>query len=760
MRLAICLNIFFINLLALAKKLKFYKNLTNSLIKCFHKGKSSSKECVSLSPQKEKKTKLLLKDTPFNKNQIIHFKGSKLNNNQINANQASISSKKDNEAQQSRLIPIDNPSIVTNKENNSLHLHIISQNQTPQSSLNENQSSILSNKNNEAQQSQLISIYDPYINTNSLNQSKLNNNQSNAIQNQESILLSKNNETEQSQLISIYDPYINTNSLNQPKLQNNQINTNQASISSKKGNEAQQSRLIPVDDSSINTNSLNQSKLNNNQSNANKNQASIPSNKNNMVQQQSRLIPIDNPSIVTNKENNSLHLHIISQNQTPQSSLNENQPKLNNNQINTNKASILLSKNNETEQSHLIPVDDPSINTKSLNQPKLNNNIQKSQMNVIKIIDENNQTKLIYKLSDDKIIQRFVFKTISKEKVNNTNDILILKKDEKKFNDLIEETLWFKVPNDFDLNTNKKIKFNMNNTVKNNIYITRVSKFMRFETNNSQIHDFDQLLNYQSALIYTFEDNNLDKNRFELLKYKNPFILDGKWSLNMIDNRTCNLILSLKFIKCQFKTTRLFELSIPHNTNEMRIDNFQTNNLFSQKFDIDERLNAFAMKLKIISNNNNNELDDELSISFQISLKKDEIKHNNELRFEELIRKYFIVPIDCYYFNANLFEIKSNDTSIVFEQAARQSMNILQFISEDYLINNDNHPQPLKLNKEIYIEKLTELDGLIQNLQQLENSSEFQRGKREIINFYKKIPQALNMKNIESQIIDVNMYLN
>ena len=717
MRLAICLNIFFINLLALAKKLKFYKNLTNSLIKCFHKGKSSSKECVSLSPQKEKKTKLLLKDTPFNKNQIIHFKGSKLNNNQINANQASISSKKDNEAQQSRLIPIDNPSIVTNKENNSLHLHIISQNQTPQSSLNENQSSILSNKNNEAQQSQLISIYDPYINTNSLNQSKLNNNQSNAIQNQESILLSKNNETEQSQLISIYDPYINTNSLNQPKLQNNQINTNQASILSNKNNEAQQFQLISIDDSSINTNSLNQSKLNNNQSNANKNQASIPSNKNNMVQQQSRLIPIDNPSIVTNKENNSLHLHIISQNQTPQSSLNEN-------------------------------------------QPKLNNNIQKSQMNVIKIIDENNQTKLIYKLSDDKIIQRFVFKTISKERANNTNDILILKKDEKKFNDLIEETLWFKVPNDFDLNTNKKIKFNMNNTVKNNIYITRVSKFMRFETNNSQIHDFDQLLNYQSALIYTFEDNNLDKNRFELLKYKNPFILDGKWSLNMIDNRTCNLILSLKFIKCQFKTTRLFELSIPHNTNEMRIDNFQTNNLFSQKFDIDERLNAFAMKLKIISNNNNNELDDELSISFQISLKKDEIKHNNELRFEELIRKYFIVPIDCYYFNANLFEIKSNDTSIVFEQAARQSMNILQFISEDYLINNDNHPQPLKLNKEIYIEKLTELDGLIQNLQQLENSSEFQRGKREIINFYKKIPQALNMKNIESQIIDVNMYLN
>ena len=196
----------------------------------------------------------------------------------------------------------------------------------------------------------------------------------------------------------------------------------------------------------------------------------------------------------------------------------------------------------------------------------------------------------------------------------------------------------------------------------------------------------------------------------------------------------------------------------------MRLDNFQTNNLFSQKFDIDERLNLFAIKLKIISNNNNNnnnELDDELSISFQISLKKDEIKHNNELRFEELIRKYFIVPIDCYYFNANLFEIKSNETSIVFEQAARQSMNILQFISDDFLINNDNYPQPLKLNKDIYIEKLTELDGLIQNLQQLENSSEFQRGKREVINFYKKkIPQALNMKNLESQIIDVNMYLN
>jgi len=281
------------------------------------------------------------------------------------------------------------------------------------------------------------------------------------------------------------------------------------------------------------------------------------------------------------------------------------------------------------------------------------------------------------------------------------------------------------VPNDFDLNKNKKIKFNMN-TIKNNIYITRVSKYIRFETNNSQIHDFDQLLNYQSALIYTFEENNnLDRNRFELLKYKNPLILDGKWTLNMLNNRTCNLILSLKFIKCQFKTTRSFELSVPYNTNEMRLDHFQTNNLFSQKFDIDERLNVFALKLKIISNNN--ELDDELSISFQISLKKDEIKHN-ELRFEELIRKYFIIPIDCYYFNANLFEIKSNDTSIVFEQAARQSMNILQFIS-------------------------------IQNLQQLENSSEYQRGKREVINFYKKkIPQALNMKNLESKIIDVNIY--
>ncbi len=379
-------------------------------------------------------------------------------------------------------------------------------------------------------------------------------------------------------------------------------------------------------------------------------------------------------------------------------------------------------------------------------------------MNETQIKDENNQTKLIYKLSDDKIIQRFVFKTTSKERKNNTNDILILKKDEKKFNDLLEETLWFKVPNDFDLNKNKKLKFNMN-TIKNNIYITRVSKYIRFETNNSQIHDFDQLLNYQSALIYTFEENNnLDRNRFELLKYKNPLILDGKWTLNMLNNRTCNLILSLKFIKCQFKTTRSFELSVPYNTNEMRLDHFQTNNLFSQKFDIDERLNAFALKLKIISNNNNNELDDELSISFQISLKKDEIKHN-ELRFEELIRKYFIIPIDCYYFNANLFEIKSNDTSIVFEQAARQSMNILQFISDDYLINNDNHPQPLKLNRDTYIEKLTELNGLIQNLQQLENSSEYQRGKREVINFYKKkIPQALNMKNLESKIIDVNIY--
>jgi len=52
---------------------------------------------------------------------------------QSSLNQASmLSSNKNNVAQQSRLIPIDDSSIITNNENISMHLQIKSQNQTPQ----------------------------------------------------------------------------------------------------------------------------------------------------------------------------------------------------------------------------------------------------------------------------------------------------------------------------------------------------------------------------------------------------------------------------------------------------------------------------------------------------------------------------------------------------------------------------------------------------------------------------------------------------
>ncbi len=133
-----------------------------------------------------------------------------------------LSSNKNNVAQQSRLIPIDDSSIITNNENISMHLQIKSQNQTPQTSLNENQASILSNKNNEAQQSQLFSIFDSSVNTNSLNQSKLNYYQGNM--NQASMLSSnKNNLAQQSRLIPIDNQSIKTNILNQPKLNNNKL---------------------------------------------------------------------------------------------------------------------------------------------------------------------------------------------------------------------------------------------------------------------------------------------------------------------------------------------------------------------------------------------------------------------------------------------------------------------------------------------------------------------------------------------------------